>query len=214
MRPINKSPTSEYTLSVIERFNTPLEAKFLHTLKDKRLRCRHPNESVLPLREPWLSTSTLSRAYMRHSTADASDRTYNDVFEDQEEPSSKSSAFVDADSSEIASKGNLLTIPTPCAKRDTLTVQHRAEERRASMRPLRSIAASQGQGTKQKGAKDIQRTSQSRKRPGHTDTNRGDRACGLSTPAQSARVSVPGMPVWISVANREASYSALPGIQL
>lgn len=141
--PINESPFNKYTLSVIKRFNAALEAKILHTLNHKRLPCRHPNESVLPLREPWSSTSTLSRAYIRHSTADASDRTYDDVFKDQEEPPSTSSAFVDTNSSEIASKGNLLTIPMPCSKLNTPTVQHRSEERHASMRPSTLITASQ-----------------------------------------------------------------------
>lgn len=146
--PLSKYTTSSIFLghtvgSMISDSTPQLEAKILYTLNHKRLLCRHPNESVLPLREPWSSTSTSSRAYTRRSTVDASNCIYDDVFKEPEEPSSKIFIFIDADSSEIASKGNLLIIPTPCNKRDTPIIQHRAEERRASIRPLRSIAAFQ-----------------------------------------------------------------------
>ncbi len=138
--PINESPANEHTISVIERFNAILEAKILHTLNHRQLPCRHPNESVLLLHEPWSSTSTLSRAHTRHSIREALDCAYDDVFEDQEEPPSKSFAFADTGSSEITSKDSLLTAHTPSAKRDVLDVQQRTG---ANMSPLRPIVTSQ-----------------------------------------------------------------------
>ena len=89
---------SERTFSVIERFNTVLEAKILQTLNDARLPSHHPNESVLHVREPWSSTSTIFEAEPREGTVETSDPIHQ-VLRQREEPSSPRSAFADPGSS-------------------------------------------------------------------------------------------------------------------
>ncbi|CAD6587309.1 MAG: hypothetical protein ASARMPRED_003057 [Alectoria sarmentosa] len=96
--PENGYVASEHTFSIIERFNTVLEAKILQTLNHARLPSHPPNESVLHVREPWSSTSTIPEAEPRESTVETSDPVHH-VLREQEEPSSPRSAFADPGSS-------------------------------------------------------------------------------------------------------------------
>ena len=137
---INEFFFNEYIFSMIKRFNVALKIQILHTLNHKRLSCQHSNKNVLFLHKFWSSTSTLSKAYIKHFTANASNRIYDDIFKNQKELSFKNFVFIDMNSSEFASNDNLLIIAMPCVKRNTSTVQHRSEERHASMKPSRSIA--------------------------------------------------------------------------
>ncbi len=55
----NQALYSQSIQLAIDRCNTTLEGKILQTLNTRRPSFRHPNESVLHMREPWSSNSTL-----------------------------------------------------------------------------------------------------------------------------------------------------------
>jgi len=140
--PTNEMPTNGYILSVMEQLNAILEAKVLLLLSHRGLPYRHPNESVLPLHEPWSSTSTLSRAYSRHTAVKVSTRDFDDIFEEQEEPLSKSHTFANADSSQIASRHSLTITQPLSSKLDARFLERSNEEDRAGSSPRRPIALS------------------------------------------------------------------------
>ena len=70
--PPHQSLPSPGIQSATNQLNSILEAKILQTLNTKRSSCLHPNKSVLHLREPWSSTSTLPEPKIRQITAEAS----------------------------------------------------------------------------------------------------------------------------------------------
>ena len=72
-RPINEVAANRPLLSVINRLNEALEVKIIHTLSRKPLPFPHPDESVLLLREPWSSNSTLSRIRKQDSIKESAD---------------------------------------------------------------------------------------------------------------------------------------------
>ncbi len=143
--PMVESCSSEHLISVIGRFNSTLEGKILHTLSHKRLACRHPNESVLLLREPWSSTSTLSKASTRHSSTDAIEYAREGVLDDHCQSPSKISTVVDGESSDTNSDGNAPSLPppVPSAMRGLQDVQQRTEEVSECVSPARPTVARQ-----------------------------------------------------------------------
>ena len=90
-RPINELGANRHLLSVINRLNEALEVKIIHTLSRKPLPLPHPDESVLLLREPWSSNSTLSRIRKQDSIKETADWARNRSSRDQIVPPSNTS---------------------------------------------------------------------------------------------------------------------------
>ena len=132
--PNDQSPASEPTFLLIERFNLVLEAKILQTLNNIRLPRRHPNESVLHLREPWSSTSTISQTEPGQTTVNPLDSTYyNTLGERQEEPSSEPPNSAKPNSPYTTTPDNTTyATQEPSALQETLNPQRSSHERQAS----------------------------------------------------------------------------------
>ena len=70
---IDQCPSRQSLQSAIDRFNSTLEKKILQVLNTRMPPFQHPNESVLHVRQPWSSNSTLPALESRRSIAEASD---------------------------------------------------------------------------------------------------------------------------------------------
>ena len=66
-----------HLVSAIDRFNAVLEAKIQNTLRSKTRSLPHPNESVLLLRQPWPSNSTLAEPHEQASIQEVLDPMMN-----------------------------------------------------------------------------------------------------------------------------------------
>ena len=92
-RPINELPTNGHLFSVINRFHAALEAKIIYILSHKPRPFLHPDESVLLLRQPWSSNSTLSRTSKQGSIQEIAGLTSNSLSRDQTRPPSNTSTY-------------------------------------------------------------------------------------------------------------------------
>ena len=70
---MDQSLSHQRIQSTIERCNAMLESKILQTLSTKRHTLHHPNESVVHVREPWSSNSTLPGLERRQITSEISE---------------------------------------------------------------------------------------------------------------------------------------------
>ena len=125
--PVNDPAANGNILSVVDRLNATLEAEILRTLSHQQRPFPHPDESVLLLREPWSSNSTLFRAPNQESIQEITDRACNGSSGDQAEPSSNSSPCSPA------------TLTT-CTERDKSDAQHRTDETQENVHLSRPIA--------------------------------------------------------------------------
>ena len=80
-----------HLVSVIDRFNAALEAKIKNTLRSKTRPLPPPNESVLLLRQPWSSNSTLAEPHEQASIQEIIDPVHVSPSKDQTEPPSNNS---------------------------------------------------------------------------------------------------------------------------
>ena len=126
-RAINDPSANGRLLPVIDRFNAALEAEIVHLLNHRRLPFPHPDESVLLLREPWSSNSTLSRACNQGSIHETTDPACTGSSGDHAEPSSNTSP------------GSLATL-TVSTERDRADAQQWLDGMQADMPPSRPIA--------------------------------------------------------------------------
>ena len=131
--PNDQSPTSEPTFLLIERFNLALEAKILQTLNSIRPPRRHPNESVLHLREPWSSTSTISQTEPGQTTANTLDSAHYNTSGERQEPSSRPPIFTKPNSPYTTTPDNTThATQEPSTLQETLNPQRSSPERQAS----------------------------------------------------------------------------------
>ena len=132
--PSDQSPASERTFQLIERFNFALEAKILQTLIDIRLPCRHPNESVLHLREPWSSTSTISQTEPGQTAVNILDSAYCDALGERKESPSGTSTFVKPSSPcKTATDNTVYAMQKSSALQERLKPQRCSDERQANV---------------------------------------------------------------------------------
>lgn len=75
-----------HLVSAIDRFNAVLEAKIQNTLRRKTRSLPHPNESVLLLRQPWSSNSTLAEPHEQASIQEVLDPIHESPSRDQTGP--------------------------------------------------------------------------------------------------------------------------------
>lgn len=140
-RSYNGSALNAFTLAVIERFSMALEAKILQAFHGSQTPFRHPNESILPFREPWSSVPTVYRANVSSSTAQLLEHVHGDVLKHQETSQPQSSVIADASSPKGSLKSHLPTVQISRVERDLSEVQEITAEQQVCMDPSISSAA-------------------------------------------------------------------------
>lgn len=114
---ISQPAVNERLLSVIDEFNATLEAKINDTLHHRTQPFPQPNESVLHLRQPWSSNSTLAETLKQASISEIVDPTRSSPSKDRTKPPSKSS------SNEQASIQEILGPPAGSSSRNQSPIQ-------------------------------------------------------------------------------------------
>jgi len=116
----------------VDRFNTTLESKILQTLSTKRPSFHHPNESVLHLREPWSSNSTLPALERRQSIKERLEDGKNKVTKALDEVTSTGSVDDSSSSGTASEKRNVKSGETSAG---TLNLNQIAAEVQRSLIP-------------------------------------------------------------------------------
>ncbi len=130
---VNEPADNKHLLSMIDRLSVALEAKIIKTLHSRPVQFPHPNESVLVLRKPWLSTSTLSELREQVSIQVIIDPTRESASRDQTEPLFKNSPY---------SLPTRTTSNLPIAQRELASIQETVDPNRESSAKSRTVSLS------------------------------------------------------------------------